>query len=64
MTCLSNLNHLSEDMQSSLNRFLDHPSRSKLRGIHLKIKKEEAQKAMDKVRTETQPYRSPYRLAY
>ncbi len=38
MTCLSNLNHLSEDMQSSLSRFLDHPSRSKLRGIHLKIK--------------------------
>ena len=37
MTCLSNLNHLSEDMQSSLSRFLDHPSRSKLRGIHLKI---------------------------
>ncbi|MGV8125958.1 MAG: PIN domain-containing protein [Methanothrix sp.] len=32
-----NLNHLSEDMQSSLSRFLDHPSRSKLRGIHLKI---------------------------
>jgi len=25
-------------MQSSLSRFLDHPSRSKLRGIHLKIK--------------------------
>ena len=37
MTCLSNLNHLSGDMQSSLSRFLDHPSRSKLRGIHLKI---------------------------
>jgi len=25
------------DMQSSLSRFPDHPSRSKLRGIHFKI---------------------------
>ena len=41
MTCLSNLNHLSGDMQSSLSRFLDHPSRSKLRGIHLKIKRKD-----------------------
>jgi len=27
------------DMQSSLSRFPDHPSRSKLRGIHFKINK-------------------------
>ncbi len=38
MTCLFNLNHLASNMPLSLSRFPDHPSRSKLRGIHLKIK--------------------------
>jgi hypothetical protein len=38
MTCLFNFNHLASIMPLSLSRFPDHPSRSKLRGIHLKIK--------------------------
>ena len=38
MACLFYFNHYMQIMQSSLSRFPDHPNRSKLRGIHLKIK--------------------------